>query len=54
MGTPERSRIHILGNIAQSLSPSQLGKSHADELLGTTKSLAQDSPMERTTGRESA
>ena len=32
-----RSRIQTLGNIAQSLPPSQLGKSHADELLAATK-----------------
>jgi len=32
-----RSRIQTLGNIAQSLPPSQLGESHADELLATTK-----------------
>jgi len=32
-----RSRIQTLGNIAQTLPPSQLGKSHADELLATTK-----------------
>ena len=31
------SRIQTLGNIAQSLPPSQLGKCHADELLATTK-----------------